>query len=700
MRFRSYITLALAVTALTPFLAFTWLQTIDMNRSIERADMAQTQSAERVASVLRERLRSVQEIALLADSLLKSTPLQSASTPRVEETLEEIVRSFPILSNLHLDRVGNDGTVRVLGFYPRLTTDGEVAAGQRHDNRWHAQPFSNEVSKRVRFSPVILSAQKTPTPLLTFAVSDSERGSILSGALELSKLFEDLKNHIELVDADLIVLDASRQIIYPQSTDNRIRKWNAQGLYTTEVKLNDIAEQFPNFTVVVSRSEKTRVSEATNLQIRTTLVGFLVAIFTVIVGFATAKPLREAVEKLFRELHGDSQDNTIRTGPLEIQEYQSAYRAMRLKVEDRTQKLMDLNRSLSQLVEQRSRELTAEELLFRQVFNEIEDAVLLIDKDWMLRESNKTAEQMLSAELKSYLLDKCRSHHTEADANGHEEAFVEKSPLPDDDRRFECRIFHFNSLKSGWRDGFCILVRDVTSREKLDEMKENLIGIVAHELKTPITTCQLQLESFERDTGPSKATQAMREDLDHLKRLVSDWLSVVKIDAGTYAVHPEFIQLTPLAAKARRYVSARHAFKFICDIAEDAECQYADPGALLELFVNLFTNACRYAKPGEVPQIRFCARRIGENVEIAVKDAGIGIAPENREKIFERFFRVMSGRKNAAGGTGLGLVISRAICRAHGGTIVADEEDGMTVFRIRLPQPEFDVQDDFGENAS
>ncbi len=365
------------------------------------------------------------------------------------------------------------------------------------------------------------------------------------------------------------------------------------------------------------------------------------------------------------------------------------------------------------MVERRSRELTAEELLFRQVFNEIEDAILLVDTEWTLREMNRTAEVSLTSDQRTAFLERCREY---AQSDGVDRSGIDVPPASDhstferedsvhgntlvihgdsevDDRSYECRIFPFTARRSDLTDGFCVLIRDITKRERLEQMKENLIGIVAHELKTPITTCRLQLEAYERKNGSSDATRAMGEDLNHLKRLVDDWLSVVKIDAGTYSVTPDFVTLTPLVSRAKRFVATRYDFHLTVSIAEDAECLYADATALVEVFVNLFTNACRYAKSGTVPQIHFEAFREGGEAIIEVSDEGIGIAPEERERIFGRFYRVMNDHGDSqtrkAGGTGLGLVICRAVCRAHGGDICADEKEGHTVFRIHLPQPAF-----------
>lgn len=131
---------------------------------------------------------------------------------------------------------------------------------------------------------------------------------------------------------------------------------------------------------------------------------------------------------------------------------------------------------------------------------------------------------------------------------------------------------------------------------------------------------------------------------------------------------------------------SRHEFRFDYDIAEEAECIRVDPSAFVELLVNLFTNACRHARPGEEPRIEFRAR-VDEMLVVDVCDSGTGFPEGEAEKLFDRFYQVEQGNKRRTGGTGLGLVICRAICRAHGGRIEALRLEGRTVFRITLPMP-------------
>ena len=198
--------------------------------------------------------------------------------------------------------------------------------------------------------------------------------------------------------------------------------------------------------------------------------------------------------------------------------------------------------------------------------------------------------------------------------------------------------------------------------------------------------CRLQLDLLVKENGPQSAYAAMGEDLDHLGRIVDDWLSVARIDGGSYRVESRIVQTMPLVTRAVRLVRSRHEFRFDYDIAEEAECIRVDPSAFVELLVNLFTNACRHARPGEEPRIEFRAR-VDEMLVVDVCDSGTGFPEGEAEKLFDRFYQVEQGNKRRTGGTGLGLVICRAICRAHGGRIEALRLEGRTVFRITLPMP-------------
>lgn len=695
MRFRTYITAVLAATALIPFLSLSLFEYANIDKTIEQKDREQEEAVALAGLLIRERVLQISHVAHFAREEFQRLRAQSPTldADRVETLLKQTVESFPVLSNLHIDeRTGEKA--HVLAFYPERHDHNTHQRGEDHSLRWHARIAPMRPSGPVYFSPVILSSRGPTSPILTFAITTPEQRYILSGALEVNRLFADLETNFTEQGVELIVLDSEQQIIYPISPERKIVRWNG-GLknrtstlyegtsrFITTSALPSVDPSLPNWHIIVAKLDSSRLAIKQSLFLRTSLYSVLILLFTVLIASLVSRPLKRALGKLVQDLdaaHFGKRETEIDEGPNELRQFQHAYRATRESLDDHINQLKHINRELSHLVEQRSQELTAEALLFRQVFDAMDDAVLLLDEKWGVQQVNQSARALLPEHRLKALLVKAQAFYAD---NPSEHLLFEEQALI-----LECRLIRFTARRATLRQGYCLLVRDITQKANLEQMKADLIGIVAHELKTPITTSKLELENLNNAGVPASVTDAMRHDLDHLERIVSDWLKVVKIDGGSFAVDPTFTQLTPILKRAIRQVRTKYTFAITLHIPEEAECIWADPHALLELFVNLITNACRYARPHTEPTITIRAHLVGEQLTINVLDRGLGIEPHERERIFDRFYQIHRGTRRINGGTGLGLVISRAICRAHQGDIVATEDEGQTCFKITLPQP-------------
>lgn len=258
------------------------------------------------------------------------------------------------------------------------------------------------------------------------------------------------------------------------------------------------------------------------------------------------------------------------------------------------------------------------------------------------------------------------------------------------------RAAHFTPPFTG------LLVRDVTDREATAALKESLLSIAAHEFRTPVQAMRIQVESLLAEYEGRVGLDGMHRDVrwdpeyrreilknlddssKHLEGLIRDWLDVARIDGGCFTIEPEPVSLTELWHRAETLVKSAYPDQTLTiDFEPDAEGVYADAGRLTQLFTNLLLNAGRYAKPSIPSAVTVTGRLVGDvtddgttgvdeepYVEMRVKDNGIGIDSANAERIFDRFFQVEKGDSRSKGGTGLGLVICRAICNAHGGSIV------------------------------
>ncbi|QKG21464.1 sensor histidine kinase [Actinomadura verrucosospora] len=220
--------------------------------------------------------------------------------------------------------------------------------------------------------------------------------------------------------------------------------------------------------------------------------------------------------------------------------------------------------------------------------------------------------------------------------------------------------------------------------EGVMERQRGFVGDVSHELRSPLTGLRTQLELAlqdpEDEDWPAVARAALA-DADRLQGIVTDLLILAKLGAGVH-VERERVDFGALV----RAEAARRDRRVPVEIdAPDGIGVRATPEQLVRLLTNLLDNAERHART----RIWVTAARDGPDAVLEVRDDGSGIPPEDRERIFWRFQRLAEGRRRDKGGTGLGLTISRDIARAHGGTLVAaDNEGGGARFVLRIPAEE------------
>lgn len=740
MKFRTHIAIALGTTALVPFLAWTLFQTSDIDGKVSEADHVQERAGHAVRWLIEDRLKTIGHLSAFAAKALEASPAKD-----YEMILREMVVGFPLIDNLHVDCLTTDGadgtvgTARVAAFYPPKSQAGDALVGADHTGRWHVEAERRGLTDEIVFSPVLLASQtgSAKQPILTFALSienAAERADrpsfhahphkqlLLSGAISVKNLLADVEKTLQGRGYELTILTQDGQVLWPLS-ETQLKTWPEIPKDGTVVGLGRAARfatvltlqaPAPDWTVVVSRPQTLRNAERSTLHFRAGMIGLLLVILTTGVALMTARPITRALKLMTEDIEGGNADReatTVRRGPAELRRFQLSYR----KVKD---SLDTKNEELRRVLDRRSRQLMAEEMLFRAVFESLSFPCLLLDEAWTPRHANKAGERLVP-EVVSALVSAAKNRLQATDDSG--DNFAEVRTSEGRTLVFGMRVLPFAARRSSLSRGFVLLVEDVTERENLARMKQDLISIVAHELKTPITACRLQVDRMTETYGKKPEFDDLADDLAHLTRIVNDWLAIAKIDGGTFTVSPEVIQLDPIIRRARRLVRARHDFDFTLSLDEDAECIRADAGALTEVFVNLFTNACRYAKPGEKPHIEVDVRReavkekkeaatpTSDTVIITVTDHGIGIPKAHLERVFDRFYQVATGNKRKTGGTGLGLVITRAVVEAHGGTITATSgSDGegkegaesrtsttsttsttfttFTTFTIRLPQ--------------
>ncbi len=206
-----------------------------------------------------------------------------------------------------------------------------------------------------------------------------------------------------------------------------------------------------------------------------------------------------------------------------------------------------------------------------------------------------------------------------------------------------------------------------------DLARRELIANVSHELRTPISALHAVLENLaDGVTEPDPATlRAALAQTERLGRLVRELLDLSRIDAGTEPLDLRDVELQPvLDAAVTEAAMAGRDVRFAVDVRPSGACAWADPARLHQVLANLLDNAARHSPAGGTVHVVAVVDETGLRLEVT--DQGPGVPPEERERIFERFYRGTSATAGITGSTGLGLAIARWAVALHGGRIALD----------------------------
>ena len=241
--------------------------------------------------------------------------------------------------------------------------------------------------------------------------------------------------------------------------------------------------------------------------------------------------------------------------------------------------------------------------------------------------------------------------------------------------------------------GTVIVLRDVTREQEIAQAKNEFVSIVAHELRTPMTSIKgyidliLQGAVGEVNQGQQHFLGIAKSNVDRLSELISDLLDTARIDAGRVRLESEPVQIAELVNGVCESIAETVRERELTLVVEEAPALpviQADRNRIIQVVTNLLSNAYRYTPPGG--EIRVSMGLDETNVWVSVSDTGIGISIQDREKIFEPFYRANQELVSQQTGTGLGLPIVRSLVEMHGGTVTLETELGVgSTFGFTLP---------------
>jgi NtrC-family two-component system sensor histidine kinase KinB len=254
----------------------------------------------------------------------------------------------------------------------------------------------------------------------------------------------------------------------------------------------------------------------------------------------------------------------------------------------------------------------------------------------------------------------------------------------DKESYFERDIQHITIVPTGESEpktiGHVILLRNVTEYKELDFAKTNFIATISHEFKTPIAAIKMSLQLLENEQigklndEQKNLLESIKDDATRLLKITGELLNMTQVESGNIQlailpVNPR--DILQYAINATKTQAEQKQVRFEIDCPDEVSKIQADSEKTAWVITNLISNAIRYSYDNS--SISLIIRDTPDQVTISVKDTGQGIAPQYKDKIFDRYFRVPGTQKE---GTGLGLAISKEFIEAQGGKIKVDSEFG------------------------
>jgi PAS domain S-box-containing protein len=333
------------------------------------------------------------------------------------------------------------------------------------------------------------------------------------------------------------------------------------------------------------------------------------------------------------------------------------------------------------------------------LFEDSVDPILITDLEGGITDANRSAQTFLGYDREQLLETSVLEVHTEAEEGARPEDLSQLQPgetlfydgeaLHSDGHVLPIEV-HVKRIDIGLQPFLQWILRDVSERQALDELRADLTSMIFHDLRSPLGNVISSLEvlrtsmSTEDETLQSVLSIALRSSR-RLSRLVESLLDLGQLEAGKAVLHMTSASLPSVVAEAVEEVhpvaeAKGHLLQF--ELARDLPPVEMDVDMIRRVIINLLENAVKYTRTGG--RIGISAQRGDDEVHVSVSDTGPGIAPRDQAVIFEKFARMHhEGRPK---GLGLGLAFCRLAVEAHGGRIWVDSEVGKgSTFHFTLP---------------
>ncbi|MDD5398261.1 MAG: PAS domain S-box protein [Dehalococcoidia bacterium] len=231
---------------------------------------------------------------------------------------------------------------------------------------------------------------------------------------------------------------------------------------------------------------------------------------------------------------------------------------------------------------------------------------------------------------------------------------------------------------------------DITERKQLDQLKDDFISMVSHEMRTPLTVIIGGLNVLDEDAEKLSAEERHQLlenaliEAEELSQILSNLLELSRSQANRLTISRKTLVISDTVRKVVGQIQKRASRPFVIELDKNIAVIEADPLRIERILYNLVNNAIKYSSPDQ--EIKIFTKLAGDQLLVGVRDEGVGIAEKDQPKLFNLFQRIENKNTSEAQGIGIGLVVCRRLVEAHGGSIWLESEEGKgSTFFFTLP---------------
>ena len=461
-------------------------------------------------------------------------------------------------------------------------------------------------------------------------------------------------------------LNSSKHMIFPIRDDNN----HVSGAVYLKGNLEDIYKTLQESQIIILKAT------------------FLALFITIILGYFIAKsitgPIKDVTVKAERMAQGDFEQ------------------IVEIRSDDEIGQLAEMFNYLTAKLKTVLQEMSNEKQKMDTIIEYMADGLIAATKEGQIIHINSKALEMLGIDEEVCAVESFNQLFTSYDEQFKIEKFLKReedwagNKIIDINNESILQASYAPFMdRNGDVEGIIILLQDVTTHQKLENMRKEFVANVSHELKTPLTTIKSYTETLldgiidDRDLSIN-FLQVVDSETERMARLVRDLLQLSDLDFQQSKWNKKAVDLREIIEEIilKLDVSVKNKKQQVHlnlnNLKENDTMIYADKDRMGQVILNLLGNSIKYTPEGGHIKIGICVRE--DKLILEIEDNGIGIPEGDLARIFERFYRVDKARARELGGTGLGLSIAKEIIEAHEGTIEIFSQEGEgTKTVIQLP---------------